>query len=232
MKRPPTRKIGITGHTSGIGKEIYEHCMFKGHDVTGYSRATGFNILEKDADNIINDILRKDIDVVFNNAWVPKLQIKILKVLHQQWKDREGKFIISTGSASIYQAGLTGEVYQQDKKELRDYSINAALQWPYKNACRVSNVSLGWTNTALVGDTYENFIDPYEAALVLLNMMEYQDYVIPEVIISNKMQPPEEVDPIRDRAAAHMGASIIQSNKMMLEKNSPTLSKIYDSREK
>ena len=48
------------------------------------------------------------------------MQIKILKVLHQQWKDREGKFIISTGSASIYQPGLTGEVYQQDKKELRD----------------------------------------------------------------------------------------------------------------
>ena len=50
------RKVGITGHTSGIGKEIYEYCMFKGYEVYGYSRATGFNMAERDADHIINDI--------------------------------------------------------------------------------------------------------------------------------------------------------------------------------
>ena len=201
--------------------------MFKGHRVTGYSRSNGFNMLEKGADIIINDILRKDIDVVFNNAWVPRLQNKILKVLHQQWADREDKFIINTGSASIYWPGMTGEIYESDKRELREYSLKAALDWPYKNKCRVSNVSLGWTNTALVGVTLQqegqtvpgemhpNFLDPYEAALILLNQMEYQDYVIPEIVVSNKMQPREELEPIRKSAVNYMMASIGRSAKMM-----------------
>ena len=166
------RKIGITGHTSGVGKEIYDHCMFKGYDVTGYSRATGFNMVYNEANEIINDILRKDIDIVFNNAWYPRLQCKIMKVLHEQWKDRDGKYIINTGSASIYQPNLTGEVYEHDKRELRDYSIEAALLWPSRNKCRMFTVSLGWTNTAMVGEGHPSFLDPYEAALIIVNLME------------------------------------------------------------
>ena len=215
MKRPPMRKVGITGHTSGIGKEIYEHCMFKGYEVTGYSRETGFNIMDNNADNIINDILRKDIDYVFNNAWVPKLQNKILQVLYKQWKAREGTYIINTGSASIYQPGLTGELYEGDKRELREFSLKAALAWPYHNKCRVFNVSLGWTNTNLLDKKYENFLDPYEAALICLNMMEQQDYVIPEIVVSNRMQPREEIEPIRKMAANRMMDSLGYSAKSM-----------------
>ena len=31
------KKVGITGHTSGIGKEIYEYAQFHGAEVRGYS---------------------------------------------------------------------------------------------------------------------------------------------------------------------------------------------------
>ena len=37
-------KVAVTGHTSGIGKEIYEYCQFHGADVKGYSRSNGFDL--------------------------------------------------------------------------------------------------------------------------------------------------------------------------------------------
>ena len=37
-------KIAITGYTSGIGKAIYEMGESYGHDMVGFSRATGFNL--------------------------------------------------------------------------------------------------------------------------------------------------------------------------------------------
>ena len=209
------RKVGITGHTSGVGKEIYDHCMFRGFDVTGYSRATGFNMVYNEGDEIINDILRKDLDVVFNNAWYPRIQSKIMKVLHEQWKDREGKYIINTGSASIYQPNLTGELYEYDKRELRDYAIEAAQGWPARNKCKVSTVSLGWTNTALVGNGHKNFIDPYEAALALVNLSEDTHYVIPEIVIVSKQLPREEIEEIRDIASDIMVESITESNRLV-----------------
>ena len=39
-------------------------------------------------------------------------------------------------------------------------------------------------------------------------MMEQQDYVIPEIVVSNRMQPREEINPVRDIAANRMMNSI------------------------
>ena len=82
-------KVAVTGHTSGIGKEIYEYCQFHGALVKGYSRSNGFDLKEGTGDTIINAILRDDPEVVFNHAWYPRAQNKILKILHTQWADRE-----------------------------------------------------------------------------------------------------------------------------------------------
>lgn len=207
------RKVGITGHTSGIGKEIYDFCMFRGYEVYGYSRANGFNMAENEANDIINDILRKDLDYVFNNAWFPRLQSKILKVLHTQWRDREGKYIINTGSGSIYQPNLTGEIYEYDKKELRDYCLEAGSKWPYDNKCKIFNVSMGWVNTALVEEN-ENFIDPYDAALIMVNLMEDKPYIIPEIVVGNKQLPRKVTEEIVASAADYMVESITQSNRL------------------
>lgn len=208
------RKVGVTGHTSGIGKEIFDYLQFKGNDVRGYSRANGFNMADQQGDKIINDILRNDLDVVFNNAWYPRVQCKIMKVLHAQWKDREDKYIINTGSGSIYQPGLTGDVYNFDKKELADYSIEASFDWPYINKCRCMTVSLGWTNTPMVGE-HDSFITGYEAALILLNLMHEQNYIIPEIVVGNKQLPTDEITAIRDAAAEYVVEDITKTNKLL-----------------
>ena len=72
-------KIAITGHTSGIGKAIYDGI---GHEVVGFSRDTGHNI---------NDIFHRmkivdsvaDCDVFINNAHDRFNQVNMLNELYQ-----------------------------------------------------------------------------------------------------------------------------------------------------
>ena len=81
------------------------------------------------------------------------------------------------------------------------------------NKCRIFNVSLGWVNTALV-EHNENFLDPYEAALIMTNLMEEQNYVVPEIVISNKQLPRDEIDLVVNQAADYMVKSITHSNRL------------------
>jgi hypothetical protein len=209
------RKIGVTGHTSGIGKEIFDYLQFQGYNnVKGYSRSNGFNMADRQGDAIISDILTNDLDVVFNNAWYPRVQCKIMKVLHEQWKDRENKYIINTGSGSIYQEGLTGNVYRLDKEELAEYAIAASFDWPIVNKCRCMTVSLGWTNTPMVGE-HEGFITGYEAALIITNLMHEQNYIIPNIVVGNKQLPTDEINAVRDAAQEYVVEDITKTNRLL-----------------
>ena len=81
-------KIGITGHTSGIGKAIFE--MYP--DSIGWSRSNGYDI--KEPDKIIREC--KNLDVVINNAHDGFAQIPFLYKLTNSF---DGK-IINIGSVS------------------------------------------------------------------------------------------------------------------------------------
>ena len=197
-------KVAVTGHTSGIGKEIYEYCQFHGALVKGYSRSNGFDLKEGTGDTIINAILRDDPDIVFNHAWYPRAQNKILKILHTQWVDRE-KVIINTGSATCYYS-IGASIYESDKAELRDYCIAKATDYPYKNKCRLHNVSMGWTNSKILDgvEDGEYFIDPYEAALVLINLAQPQNYIMSEVVCNGKFKPLKYMVQVRDKATQNV----------------------------
>ena len=198
------KRVALTGHTSGIGKEIYEYCVFNGAEVRGYSRSSGFDMKERNGDHIINDILRWDAEVVFNHAWYPRIQNKILKILHTQWKEKE-KVIINTGSATCYYS-IGASIYESDKAELRDYCIAKAVDYPYKDKCRLHNVSMGWTNSKVLEGVEEGdyFIDPYEAALVLINLVMPQNYVMTEVVCNSKFKPMKDMVKLRDKATANV----------------------------
>jgi len=197
-------RVAITGHTSGIGKEIYEYCKFNGADVRGYSRKTGYD-LRLGGDNVINDILKFDADVVFNHAWAPRTQNKILKILHTQWEKYNNKVIINTGSATCYYS-IGSDIYESDKAELRDYCIAAAKSYPHQNKCRIHNVSMGWTNSKILEgvEDGEYFIDPYEAALILVNLVQPQNYVVSEIVVNAKFKSMSEMSALRDIAVANV----------------------------
>ena len=198
------KRVAVTGHTSGIGKEIYEYCQFHGALVKGYSRSNGFDLKEREGDIVINQLLRDDPDVVFNHAWYPRAQNKILKILHTQWKDKE-KVIINTGSATCYYS-IGASIYEKDKAELRDYCIAQATDYPFKNKCRLHNVSMGWTNSKILDgvEDGEYFIDPYEAALVLINLAQPQNYIMTEVVCNGKFKPLKQMVQLRDKATANV----------------------------
>lgn len=61
-------KIAITGHTSGLGEELFKTFSNLRHSVTGFSRTTGFNINSlEDRRRILDQI--EDYDVFINNAY-------------------------------------------------------------------------------------------------------------------------------------------------------------------
>jgi NADP-dependent 3-hydroxy acid dehydrogenase YdfG len=88
--------IAVTGHTSGIGKGIYEHFQSQGYNVKGFSKDTGFDISHREnIDRIVE--LTRDCDLFFNNAYSGYAQVELAKLWQQQhWSDQH--FIINTSS--------------------------------------------------------------------------------------------------------------------------------------
>lgn len=100
-------KIAITGHTSGLGKALFDHWSAD-HEVVGLSRSTGHDI-SKHPDQIIATV--SDCDLFFNNAHCGICQAKLLSAL-------AGKLpIITSGSMGADYAHVDNQYYK-DKKTL------------------------------------------------------------------------------------------------------------------
>lgn len=200
------KRVAVIGHTFGIGKEIYEICKFnKAKTVDGFSRSNGYNILHEDANPLISKIIKEDYDIVFNNVFAPKLQTKVLKVLHQQWKDRSGKVVINTGSCSAYYS-IGAANYEHDKLEQADYCIAAGRDYPSKNKCRLHNVSLGWVRSNLTEGIDDKWLlDTYEVALILVNLVNDKPYIISEMVVNSPY--PDDITFKRMATTARLNAS-------------------------
>lgn len=74
-------KCIVTGHTSGIGKSIYDHFLSKGWEVIGMSRTNGYDI-SVDQNKIINESTGCDIFV--NCAYSDSAQLELLNALHDK----------------------------------------------------------------------------------------------------------------------------------------------------
>lgn len=90
------KNIAITGHTSGIGKGLFDHFVSLGCNVKGFSLDNGFDIsIKENVEQIIE--LTKDCDLFFNNAYSYYQQVELAKLWQQQhWHDKH--FIINTSS--------------------------------------------------------------------------------------------------------------------------------------
>lgn len=81
-------KIAITGHTAGLGQQIYHHFQ-DSHQVIGISRTTGYDV-GKDIDRIID--IGRDCDLFFNNVHHETTQATLIAELYKHTK------IITSGS--------------------------------------------------------------------------------------------------------------------------------------
>lgn len=69
-------KVAITGHTSGLGKRLYDHFIKNGHEVVGMSTSTGIDVT-KDQDKIVEAVT--GFDLFINNTHVDNCQQELLE---------------------------------------------------------------------------------------------------------------------------------------------------------
>ena len=111
-------KIVITGHTTGIGKYLYDH-FSTNNTVIGISRITGYDLSTNLAEVVE---LAKGADLFINNAAIDDCQIKLLESLH----DKVGKMIILGSIAGEYHQLINSE-YSENKKNLEQRCKEVSL---------------------------------------------------------------------------------------------------------
>ena len=137
-------KIAITGHTSGIGKSLYDF-YGRNHQVLGFSRSNDYNIKQK-SNEIIDQV--KNCDVFVNNAHNNFSQLELLFKLWEQWHD-EPKLIININSM-ICQVSWPYEYHHLvSKYKIHKLSLDKAVkelqQTPSK--CQISQIEFGFVDT-------------------------------------------------------------------------------------
>lgn len=105
-------KCIITGHTSGLGKYLFEFFLKKGWEVKGFSRSNGYDI-SFDQDKIIKE--SSDASLFINNASSGNSQLELLKKLCTKVPK-----IITLGSAGTEFNHIFNKQYTLDKKELEE----------------------------------------------------------------------------------------------------------------
>jgi hypothetical protein len=105
-------KVAITGHTAGIGKELYNYFSRKNAEVIGMSRSNGYD-LETSVDSIIENA--KDCDIFIDNAYRDEKQLELLNGLYKHVHR-----IVVCGSVSRFYPELILTDYVHDKQVLAD----------------------------------------------------------------------------------------------------------------
>ena len=126
-------KIAITGHSNGIGNDIYLN-LIKEYDVIGFSRSNGFNI--KNTDKIIEQL--ENCDVFINNAYEKNHQTILFELIFDKWKFLP-KTIINMNSSCVYHSSDWSPEYANSKKELKEVSLKAIRNYKNKKV-RVINL--------------------------------------------------------------------------------------------
>lgn len=143
-------KCLITGHTSGIGKMLYERFSKLGFDTAGVSKSSGY-----DFENRYDDIIKLALgcDIFLNNAYHKDFQIRFIK-------DLEGKipYIITLGSAAAYLYEATKKIeYCEIKNNL--LTLNKKLSFKSKTHLLLLNVAMTENSTPDPGCLYSNITD-------------------------------------------------------------------------
>jgi hypothetical protein len=152
-------QICIVGHSKGLGNFVYSQLQ-KEHSVIGLSRENGYD-LTKNMTSMIS--IAKQADILFLNAYVPKLQIHFLK----NCINFVDKIIVSGSLASFFEEIIPGD-YADNKKELQkicqykslDNSVRSKILHLNLSCIEGNNVDINDPNAIQCG--YETqYVDIY-----------------------------------------------------------------------
>lgn len=139
------RKIIITGHTSPMGKDVYNHYS-KTNDCLGVSRNTGYDLTKgEDQDRVVSEALSRDI--FLNIAHVDTAQSTLLMKLKQRWSvEAPLKKVITVGSLAtkvpkklLDQVGIDKQ-YLRDKHHIDAVHNSLANEMPFGSQLQFSLV--------------------------------------------------------------------------------------------
>ena len=161
------KRIAITGHTRGIGEQLWNRLEDRGFELKGFSRSNGYNLLKvSTCKKVAQEIADWDADVFVNNAYVPDNQVRLLYLMYEHWQNYPRLIInlSATSSDSItnfsqmgYNADWTP--YVSDKARLDWASLQLANMYK-KGKCRVSLVKPGFVDTDSTA-MFKEFADDY-----------------------------------------------------------------------
>ena len=148
------KKIGITGHTIGIGKALVDRLNKRNYDIKGFSQSTGYNLQRvSSVRKVVQECLDWEADVLVNNAYVPDNQVRLLYSMYEQWVNSP-KLIINMGAISsdsisnFAQMGYNKDwtPYVSEKARLDWASLQLSNQFK-PGMCRVTMVKPGFVDT-------------------------------------------------------------------------------------
>jgi nucleoside-diphosphate-sugar epimerase len=143
-------KCVITGHTSGIGKALYEYFISINFDVIGLSTSNGYDIEERYTD-VIKII--DGCDLFINNAYHTDFQSQLLS-------ETAGKipYIISLGSIAgqFYKYANSKQDYGYNKNLLS--VLHKKLSFTSSSKLLLLNVAMTENSTPDPGCTYNDIV--------------------------------------------------------------------------
>lgn len=146
------KKIIITGHTSGVGKAIYD--KFKEiscREIVGMSRSNGYDI-DADFDKIVAEA--EGCELFINNAYRDGQQLKLVEVL----KDKVDMMVVM-GSVSRFYPELIPTDYVKDKQALAEACRLVSLN---PNGIPLLHLDLGFIEGTIVdGSDPAGFVSDY-----------------------------------------------------------------------
>lgn len=175
-------KIGLTGHTKGIGLATYE-LLSESSYVAGFSRANGYNIATN-VDEIWESC--QDFDVFINNAWHPTGQYNLLKRFIDGW-DGQNKTIINISSIITYMPNTRfdeeARVYYLSKCKLNKLARARTLTFfPY-----VINLILGNVDTTMSRSKSPKLFPVHVAEFIKKEFID-RPPVIREVVLMHELE--------------------------------------------
>lgn len=163
-------KIAITGHTSGIGKALFNY--FVSYTPMGFSRSNGHNINHvEDRKKIINQSI--DCDVFINNAYSDGInsQLYLLQEIHSAWATKD-KLIINISSRItdfVLPPSSTDRLYQTHKKDQDTFCLGKIT------SPQIVNLKLGMVDTPRVSMHNCNKLTDKDIVRIVSFVLENRD---------------------------------------------------------
>lgn len=163
-------KIAITGHTSGIGKALFD--FFVSYSPIGFSRTNGYNInCIEDRKKIVNQCI--DCDIFINNAYSDETnsQLALLQEMYNVWQSKD-KLIINISSRItdfVLPASSQEHMYQTHKKDQDTFCLGK-IRSPH-----ILNLKLGMVDTPRVRSYNHNKLTVEDVVKIVSFVLDNRD---------------------------------------------------------